>query len=267
MSTPRFVLLIGFALPLAWSAQAVNAQETGTAQPAAGEQAPAENLPEAAGLFERHIEALGGRDAVFAVKNRRLKGVYSGIPFLFPVRMEVWHDAPDKFRLRLDEPAGRSIEVRYNGDTGWRMISGSGVEQLEGVSLRELIDTADFYGQSNYKDRYEAIETVASGEVEGVSVYIVKATWENGHVQFLFFNTETGLFSGSRYATIGPDGSAREVVIMVDQYTEIDGGVKYPKRVRQLLAGEPEPIVMTYKSIEFNVDDGHAEYGEPDPED
>lgn len=217
----------------------------------------AQELPTADELFERHIEAIGGRDAVFAQTSRRISGIYTGPPFEFPVRLTIWQDAPNRFHLRLAEPAGATMDVGFDGKTGWRAVSGASAQKLEGQDLAELRQTADFYGEANYSVRYPERQTVGTATLGDKSVYVVAVKTIDGRELFVMFDTETGLFTGTRSKFADPSGAVREMISVISEYEDA-GGVLYPRRIEQLIGGLEKRITYEYRKVEVDVpDDGH----------
>ncbi|MFI4898044.1 MAG: hypothetical protein ACIARR_09480, partial [Phycisphaerales bacterium JB059] len=213
-------------------------------------------------LFERHIEAIGGRDAVFAQTSRRITGIYEGPPFDFAVRLTIWQDAPDNFHLRLAEPAGASMDIGYDGETGWRYVSGSSAQALSGQDLTELRQTADFYGEANYKERYPRRQTFRQTTVADRSVYLVAVQTEDGREIVVMFDVESGLFAGTRTKFVDPAGATREMISLISEYEDA-GGVLYPRRIEQLIGGLEKRIVYKYRTVEVNVDNDNHDYSMP----
>ena len=215
-------------------------------------------LPAADELFEKHIEAIGGREAIFAQTSRRISGVYEGPPFDFPVRLTIWQDAPDQFHLRLAEPAGATMDVAYDGESGWRQISGSAATQMLGQDLSELRQSADFFGESNYKQRYITRQTVGAASLAGRSVFVVGVLTPDKREMYVMFDVETGLFAGTRTKFVDPAGATREMISIVSEYQDA-GGVLYPHRIEQLIGGLEQRISYVYRKVEVdNEPDGHV---------
>ncbi len=226
--------------------------------PTEASQVDPASLPTADEIFEKHIEAIGGREAIFAQTSRRISGVYEGPPFAFPVRLTLWQDAPDRFHLRLAEPAGATMDIGYDGQTGWRQVSGSNAAEMTGQDLAELRQTADFFGESNYKQRYTTRQTVGAATLAGRSVYVVGVVTPDKRDMYVMFDMETGLFTGTRTKFVDPAGATREMISIVSEYEDA-GGVLYPRRIEQLIGGLEERITYVYRKVEVDAEpDGHV---------
>lgn len=253
--------LIALALSVPLAGHAWAQEDTGTAQ-AEQPETKAEELPSADELFERHIEAIGGREAVFAQTSRRISGIYEGPPFDFAVRLTIWQDAPDRFHLRLAEPAGATMDIGYDGEVGWRHVSGSSAQALTGQDLSELRQTADFYGEANYKDRYPQRQTFRKTTIADREVYLVAVKTVDEREIVVMFDVESGLFSGTRTKFVDPAGAVREMISLISEYEDA-GGVLYPRRIEQLIGGLEKRITYQYRSVELNVDNSDHDYSMP----
>ncbi|MEL6740443.1 MAG: hypothetical protein AAFP26_07295 [Planctomycetota bacterium] len=213
-------------------------------------------MPQPEAIFERYIEVIGGRDALDALKNREIRGVYEGPPFELPARLYMYQEKPNSAHLKIEQPFGGTIEISYDGQTGWERANDGTIRALTGLRLGEFIDTADFLGEANYKNRYAKLETVGESNLFGRNVWLVAAEAPGGRTRRLAFDKETGLFSG----TITPSTTAqgeRLIVVTVDNYQDA-GGVLYPTLVEQRIVGQ-EGVVSTfrYNSIVTNIEGEH----------
>ncbi len=238
------------------------AEPRGEATPVLTEQSPSSELPKAEDLFELYIKNIGGHDKVFAQENRRITGVFDGAPFKFAARLTTWLEAPDKLRTKIAEPAGRVIEIGYDGEQAWRRIDGGKVVVLDGTQADSLRDAADFYGQANYKDRYVSTQTVGVGELLERTVYIVKAVWPSGTTEHVLFDRESGLYVGVQYRVPVGEGEFRDILTIVDAYKDFEG-VKYPTRITQMTSDGEIQAVYDYRDVSVDVDDGFDDYAPP----
>ena len=218
-------------------------------------------------MFESYIEAIGGREAVFKLKSRRMLGTYEGAPFKFPVELKVWADAPDRFHLLISEPAGTKIEMSHDGENAWRRVD-SQAEWLTGTSFIEMAESADFFGEANYEKRYSEIKVLSAVNVGGGTAYAVRAVSKSGRPYTHIFSAETGLLLVTRTtieSTVqtdeGPQKAEFELDVVLSEYEEF-GGVLYPTVLVQQVVGQQAKTIWRYKEVEVNVDDDH-DFGAP----
>lgn len=245
---------------------------TGAAWAQPAQSAPARaaaGLPEAADIFERHIEAIGGRDAVFALKNRQMRGTFQSPDFETPVTLRIWAEAPSSFHMLIDEPAGRKIEYGYNGESGWlRFQDGTNdIKQwVDGPKLIELAESSDFYSESNYQERFSTMSTVKVVQgAAGSSLYEVRATSVNNRPYKFFFDTQTGLLRLTQTVVDDGTGNMVEMLVSMDNYREF-GGVLFAttmvQRVNKPGADEAGGTVWRISSINVNTEEEH-DFGPP----
>ena len=255
------IIAVSAGLLSASIATAATAEYSSATQPAAD---PTADLPEAAEVFERYIEAIGGREAIEKITNRRITGTYTGDPFEFKANLQVWWEADGRYHQRVSEPAGLRYELFAVGRVTWSVVMDREPDPIGGVQRQELLDTADFTGEVNYKNRYKKIEIVRKAKAGDQEIYIVRATTHAGRPHTLYFATDTGLLIGTRVPVSGTKNSIRDMTVQILDYKDI-GGVLYPTRFVQSFTNEKQtkPNEFVFSKIEVNVTDGH-EYPIPE---
>lgn len=224
--------------------------------PTAPRSAENEPLPEAAEVFERYIEAIGGREAIQKIKNRRIEGTFQGEPFEFRANLQVWWESDGRFHQNVSEPAGLRYNIYANGEYTWVQLHDQEPHFLGGMQRIELLDTADFHGEANYEERYKEITTIAAAKADEQPVYVIRAVTHANRPHTLYFNRDTGLLVGTRVPTMGRDKQIREMTVRLGEYKPY-GGVLYPTLLEQQFAGSPEISEYRYSKIEVNVEDDH----------
>lgn len=231
----------------------------------AGRQPEAATPPTAEEVFERYIEAIGGREAVFAQKRRRIEGTYEGPGFNGIARLKLWADAPNKMQVTIQEPLGNSLTVTYGGEYGWEQPKGAPPRLVVGPRYVELLDSADFYGEANYKQRYKEYEVLGSTDFAGTTCWVVRSVSHAGRQRQLLFDRETGLFVAERSTIVRADGEGsfdtKVIEVHLSDYKDF-GGVLYPTRQVQRVIGEEGEISLHYRSVRVDTDDEH-EYRPP----
>lgn len=241
---------------------AVRAQPETPADPGAEPAAPegeALELPPAEELFERYIETIGGRDALDAHRTREIKGTFRGRPFTGAARLTMQAEVPNKLHVVIEEPLGFRFEMCYDGETVWERANDNPPREVIGARAIEFIESSDFFGEAQYKDRYTSYQTIGSGAMGDVNVYVVEAVSHNSRQRRLLFDADTGLFIGeqNQVARLNPElrkYELRVTEIVLGDYTEFDG-VLYPTSQRQKVVGDDAESVFEYTSIKVNLDE------------
>ncbi|MFG0307506.1 MAG: outer membrane lipoprotein carrier protein LolA [Phycisphaerales bacterium JB040] len=246
MNTKRMALVLAL---VCLSGTHAAAQETGT--PAEPATQPAPQAPTAESIFEKYVEAIGGREAVFALTHRKITGTYRGAPFRGGARVTLWQEAPDKSHFRLAEPLGMTYEVIYDGETAWEQTNGVAQEQSE-ASSRETMEVADFYGESNFRERYAEMEVLGSATLtmndteEKTEAWVIRVKSVNGRERRVFFAKDSGLFVAEEFQL--PSDPSQTVRVVLDRYEEA-GGVLYPMRQRQQVIGTQIGAEIIYREV------------------
>lgn len=225
---------------------------------------PGSNLPKAEEILERYVEEIGGAEKMKAIKSLRIDGRYTGRPFKFAARLTLWKEHPSQFHLKIAEPAGETIEMAFDKDMGWERQPGVGARPIEGLRLIEMKDTADFWGEANWKERYISVETVGEiADFNGERAYVVHAKSVSGREKMLVFSVESGLYVGTRTLTVHPDtGKPAEYQSVLGPYKEF-GGVKMPMGMTQRWVNGEEQVKIEYTKIEVNPEEKH-DFSAPD---
>ncbi|MBX3360887.1 MAG: hypothetical protein KF705_05510 [Phycisphaeraceae bacterium] len=221
-------------------------------QPAAAARS---SLPEAASLFDRHVQGIGGIDAVRRHTSLKFTGTIKIPAMKYTAFTTIWQVAPASFAMYTEPPGGQRGEVYCDGTHAWEMMP------LPDGSIRAVLYTdsrwtdtvysASFYGDADYASRYSKVQTVELVDFNGSPAYKVFAEATVGKQLFLFFDERSGLIVGSH--TVQNEGGQTIPVIMIyDAYREVDG-VKYITGVTQRTPGGD--VIISYRAIEANPSD------------
>lgn len=228
-------------------------------QPEAEPEQPLDtsNLPEAEAIFKRYVEALGDPEAMKQIHSMKIDGRYVGRPFEFAARLTIWREYPNKFHLKIAEPAGETIEVGFDGSKGWERQPGVGLRMIEGLRLIELRDSSDFWGEANWETRYIEWKVLGRTTVDGQKALGVYVKALSNREKALLFSEETGLYLGSRTFTVHPGtGQPSEFETVLKPYKEFDG-VKIPMGMLQRFKGDEKATEFDYVKLVLNPDEKH----------
>ena len=111
------------------------------------EDAP--SLPSGEALFQRYIEAIGGREAMRGLRNRVIHGTVSWDDAPTPHILTVYQQAPTMVRIELEEPGQGTTVKAYDGEHGWTRITGRQPVLLHDEQAESLAQTAVFHGEAD----------------------------------------------------------------------------------------------------------------------
>lgn len=189
-------------------------------------QPEAQDLPAALDLFAKHVEAIGGADAIRAHKNRVQRGQIRGeLSFAL---LTTWHAPQDKLRTRFETPGKPAVDTVFSDGYGWKVFDAKPPELVRNEELRQLRDDAEFFADIQAETRYESLKTVRLIEKTetGGRAYEVRATFPYGKVELHFFDADSGLRIAKLTSTMTPAGQM-PISIAYRDYREVSG-VKVP---------------------------------------
>ena len=227
--------------------------------PAAAAQ-PAADSPTPEALFEGHISAIGGREKLATHKDRTLNGIMTTrrIPdpkAPAPVAEEVpstqivtvWAKAPQSMRFEIIDPAVGNTVRATDGKNTWGIGSAGLPFRIEGKEREDMLDSAVFQGEAEYKGRYRALRSEGLEKFEGTQAYRVDFETVNGGTGAIYFDAKTGLIIGR--VAFGKSTTDSITSILAD-YKEFEG-VLLPTRQVQRTQGVE--ISIEFRWIEINT--------------
>jgi len=186
-------------------------------------QAPAKaekaaDLPDAREIINRHIKAIGGRDAILAHKSMHATGTLSIPSSGITGPLEMFAAAnPDRTVMKVTMTGIGQIIEGFDGSHGWSMNPMTGAMLKVGKELTQTKFDADFYGDLREPQTYQ-VKTVEKTTFDGRPCYKVSVKRLDGVEDFDFYDIATGLRAGSM--------NTRETFTGVVNMTQIEGGYK-----------------------------------------
>ncbi|MHC5023617.1 MAG: hypothetical protein ACYTGG_06860 [Planctomycetota bacterium] len=208
------------------------------------------DLPAAADLFARHVEALGGEQALRKLTSMHMTGQFEMPAGGIDAEMHVYQHAPNKTLVVIDIPGMGVIRRGFDGNVGWSLNPMEGPSLIEGKELAEIVEESDFYGELNYKKRYKSMETVDRKEFNGVTCHVVEAVTQTDMPRTIFFDVESGLQVGQEAMTETQMGSLKAITLMND-YKQF-GDIRMPAKVVTKLPDVGMEQFFTITAVDFN---------------
>lgn len=210
-------------------------------------------------LVEKHLAALGGRDAISKVTSRRATGTITlSTPngdFGGPVEMS--YKAPNKvrFTMQLDLSAmgvaeKMIVEQKFDGTVGWALNSLQGDQEITGNQLENMKSNVFPSSLLNYKANGITLEMLPKEQVDGKDALVMRATPKSGSKIKMYFDPTSYLILKSVATLVSPEMGEIEQTSTLSDYRAVDG-VKVPFQVVQSSAVQTATIKLT--KIEHNV--------------
>lgn len=206
----------------------------------------AQDLPAARSLVDRHIEAVGGRDAVLQSGAYRATGSFQMPAAGLNGQMVIVSETPNRMATRVTIDGLGEIVSGTDGKVAWSMDPMSGPRLLEGAELRAMLDGANMLAAVRDPSLVESMQTVERTEMRGQACLKVKVVWKSGRESSDCYSVDSGLLIATSATQESPMGSM-EVVTHLSDYKQM-GGVLMPSKMTQSVMGMEQ--VMTIDSVE-----------------
>jgi hypothetical protein len=184
-------------------------------------------LPDAASLCERHLQAIGGAEAVARHPRIRLAGTYEqrSVGFV-PGPFEILYASPDQRRVQIQFPPPLDERFAEGGVKGHlaRIHDGErtfvldryrGDKLLEGGEAAEERTGARLGAAAEWRALYAELTTRARVEFDRRDCYSVEGRTRDGRVRTLYFEAASGLLAGRE--------AADEGLVVYREYRAFDG--------------------------------------------
>jgi hypothetical protein len=185
-------------------------------------------LPTVDQVFDRYVEATGGRVAQARVATLVMKGSMSSSEG-WTAPLELDQKAPAK-SLSTFELQGK-WRSGFNGAAGWGQDN-QDVHTLAGTDLALFRLRSSFFRPSTMKELYSGLALGGTDIVAGHAAYVVEGTLTGAGLQRLFFDIQSGLLVQVRAWTATPFGPLPEEFDL-ENYRSV-GNVKVPFTVSDL---------------------------------
>lgn len=181
-----------------------------------------QGLPTVDEILKRHIEAVGGEDAIRRHMHRTQSGVVR-IPALdIEGTFKITRSVPNLFLMESDLGRHGINRTGYDGEVGWTSDEINGHALLRDASLHELHRQADFQADLNVTQHFDNIQVLGRHMFHDVETYELKMVDRNGKDVFAYFSTDSGRqvgLKGMFESAVGP----LPVETLMSEYESFDG--------------------------------------------
>lgn len=211
----------------------------------------ADDLPSARSLIDRHIEAMGGRDAVLAQTDSTMTGTFRMPGAGMEGQLVIASRAPNERVMRISLPGVGEMLTGYASDISWSMDPFTGPRLLEGAELQAQVEQSEPGAIMRDPAFLDSVETTGTGEVDDQACYRVRLEWKSGRESVDCYATESGLLIGMETTQPSPMGDI-EALMVVEAYKRIEG-VMVATRSRIDVMGQTQ--ILEIDSVEFETPD------------
>jgi hypothetical protein len=219
------------------------------------QQAPAKTktdapaaLPDAREIINRHIKAMGGRDAILARKSMHGIGTLSVPASGMNGNIEVFGAAPNLQTTKITVNGVGEISEGFDGRHGWSVNPITGPMLKVGKELDQAKLDADFYSDLRDPKSYPTVKTLEKVTFDERPCYKVSLTRVDGSQDIDYYDVATGLRAGTEITRETPMGTLTQTSIERD-YKKY-GKVMQPTVVTMKSVGVEQQITLT--TVEFD---------------
>jgi hypothetical protein len=223
-------------------------------------QAPAKTetqpvLPDAREIINRHIQAVGGREAILGHKSMHATGTLSIASAGITGPLEIFGAAnPNRVSFKASVPGIGDIMEGFDGSHGWSMSPMTGPMLKVGRELSQVKLDADFYGELRDAASYPDVKTIEKTTFDGRPCYKVSLKRIDGIEDFDFYDVASGLRAGSINTRETPNG-VLTMTSIEGNYKKI-GKLSQAMSVTQQVMGIEQKITLT--TVEYDTVDALA---------
>jgi len=210
-------------------------------------------------VVEKHLAALGGREALTKLTSRKSTGTVTlstpGGNVSGPTELLI--KAPNKSRLLMTIDltslggASMTLEQRFDGTTAYATNSMQGETPISSKQIDNMRNNFFPTPLLNYKERGAKLEQVANEKIQGKDAIVLVLTPTTGSPVRMFLDPDTFLISRTVTTINSPQiGGDAEQTTDLSDYRTVDG-VKVPFRV--VTSNPAQTLTITLTNVEHNV--------------
>ena len=233
-------------------ARRTSTQAGPTATPSSTEQAQIEQI------LQRYEQALGGTEAIDALKSYRLKASFT-LPGMAGT-IEAWRKEPFKSLSITTFPRIGTLKKGFDGETRWVQTPAGTISDSSPQEIAELEREADAYSAGKIRAFFDTLKLEPKAWLSGRDAYVIEGKPAKGPAEKLFFDVETGLLLRWDMARRQDDRRTVFVKIHFDDYRDV-GNVKLPFKMR--FAFEHFNFNVLVNEVEHNIPIDDAIFRKP----
>jgi hypothetical protein len=236
-------VLIGSSLTLTWPAAAADA-------------------PTVDSILARHIEAVGGKEAMGKFHSRLVQFKMES-ETLGNSEGEVFSQAPDRQRSHIDLGATGIIDEGFDGKVAWVKNPWQGLRVKTGDELAKMKRDAQFHPELNYKSLYPDLAYKGIEKVGDEEAWRLESKPTATSKETFWFSTKTALLIRQESQYEGPAGAAN-INILPQDYKTLDG-LKFPGAMKMKVSsgGQEYEFSMKFLNVKHNVEIDAAKFAKP----
>jgi uncharacterized protein len=216
------------------------------AQPVPPAPADQQSYPDPLGLAAAHVEAVGGRAAIEAVRGYYSTGTAEMQAQGIRATVEEWVRPGEGWRERWDIDGFGRAEMGFDGRIAWTVSPDQPPDAVRDEEIREgFASLAVLHPETDLTAHLGTARTIGRRDIAGRSTWEVGLTGPAGSVQSRFYDEETGLLRAVERDELLIGQLTRSLTVYQD-WRPIEG-VLFPHRLTRTAANGPAngPALVT----------------------
>lgn len=198
-------------------------------------------------VISKHVEGLGGKEKLAALKSIRMTGNMSSQGTDISLVISKVHQVG--MRMDLDIMGSANYQL-MNDKTGWAFFPVMGMtdpKEMEAPVYKTSVNQLDVQGALvNYKDKGTTVELVGKEKVDGTDAHKIKVTYKNGHIATYFIDEKTNRHVKTVSKSVA-NGAEMEVETTFNDFKQNADGYWFPYTVTNAQG------TVIFDKIETNV--------------
>jgi zinc protease len=196
-------------------------------------------------IFENYIKALGGKEALAAVKSYEQIGEMKMGPMTAQMNVKVKDNA--KMAMSVTMTGMELMKQIYDGTSGVSMQMGQ-KKPMEQSEITDAKVQMDLMAELNYEKYGIKASLKGVGKVDEEDAYVIELTKADGEVSTDYYSVNTGL----KLMSVTTESEGEEPVMAETRYVEYAtvNGVKYASKTKQSVG--PQEMEFIYSEMKIN---------------
>jgi hypothetical protein len=207
-----------------------------------------QELPDARSLIERHLETIGGREAIEAQTEGMMKGEFAMPAAGITGELLVASRAPADRVMRIELPGMGTIKTGYSPDLAWSIDPFMGPRLIEGKEFDSMTENSVPGAVMRDPEFVAAATTVELTEFLDQACYRVKLEWRSGRETHDCYAVESGLLIAAESVESSPMGEMQSLTLL-GEHKEMHGFL-VPTVTRIQTMGQEQILTVTELSLE-----------------
>lgn len=200
-------------------------------------------LPDARALIERHVDAIGGREAILSPVDGTMEGQFAMPAAGMSGELTVAIRNVNQRVIRIELPGIGAIQTGFSPELAWSIDPFMGPRLIEGVEFEALAESSLPEAILRDPSIVHSAKTVGQAEFLGQPCWRVELQWRSGRTTHDCYAADSGLLIATESTEVSPMGEVQTVSLM-DDYQEL-GGVMVATTTRVRVMGQEQLLTLT----------------------